>query len=72
MANVEDVVAKAAQELNSELSIYKTDVNYKLQDLPDEQVRETMSQILEIHQHFLESMIDKMMSLVKDITDCCD
>ena len=68
MENVEDMVSKVSQEINGELSIYKTDVNCKLQDLPDEQVRETMSQILEIHQRFLESVVDKMLGLVKDIS----
>ena len=68
MGSVEDMVSKVSQEINSELSIYKTDVNYKLQDIPNEQVRETMSQILEIHQRFLESVMDKVMGLVKDIS----
>ncbi len=68
MGSIEDVVSKVSQEINSELSIYKTDVNYKLQDLQDEQVRETMSQILEIHERFLESLVDKMLGLVKDVS----
>ena len=68
MGSVEDMVSKVSQEINSELSIYKTDVNYKLQDIPNEQVRETMSQILEIHERFLESVMDKMLGLVKDIS----
>jgi len=68
MANVEEMVSKISRELTSELSLYKTDVNYKLQDLPDEQVREIMSQILEIHQRFLESVMDKVLGLIKDIS----
>ena len=68
MGSVEDMVSKVSQEINSELSIYKTDVNYKLQDIPNEQVRETMSQILEIHERLLESLMDKMLGLVKDIS----
>ncbi len=68
MGSVEDMVSKVSQEINSELSIYKTDVNYKLQDIPDEQVRETMSQILEIHELFLESVMGKMLGLIKDIS----
>ena len=68
MGSVGDMVSKVSQEINSELSIYKTDVNYKLQDIPNEQVRETMSQILEIHERFLESVMDKVLGLVKDIS----
>jgi len=66
--NIEDMVSKVSQELNSELSIYKMDVNYKIQDLPDEQVRQTMTEILEIHQRFLESVMDKVLGLIKDIS----
>ncbi len=68
MGSAEDMVSKVSQELVSELSLYKTDVNYKLQDLPDEQVRETMSQILEIHERFLESVMEKVLGLIKDVS----
>ena len=68
MENIEDMVSKVAQEISSELSLCKTDVNYKLQDIPNEQVRETMSQVFEINQRFLESVIDKMMGLVRDVS----
>ena len=60
----EDIVAKVSQEINSELSIYKMDVNYKIQDIQDEQLRQKMTEILEIHQRFLESVMEKVLGLI--------
>ena len=68
MGNVEDMLSKVSQEISSELSLYRTDINYKLQDLQDEQVRQTMTQIFEIHERFLESIMDKVLSLIKDVS----
>ena len=68
MENTKDMVSKVSQEINSELSIYKMDVNYKIQDLQDEQLRETMTEILEIHQRFLESVMEKVLGLIDDLS----
>ena len=68
MENTEGIVSKVSQEINSELSIYKMDVNYKIQDLQDEQVRQTMTEILEIHQRFLESVMEKVLGLINDLS----
>ena len=68
MENTKDMVSKVSQEINSELSIYKMYVNYKIQDLQDEQVRQTMTEILEIHQRFLESVMEKVLGLIDDLS----
>lgn len=68
MENIEDVVSKVSQEISSEMSIYKTDVNYKIQDLPDEQVRQKISEIFEIHHRFMESVMGKLLGLINDLT----
>ena len=68
MENIEDLVSKVSQEISSEMSIYKMDVNYKIQDLQDEQVREKISEIFEIHHRFMESVMDKVLGLINDLT----
>ena len=68
MGNVEDMVSSVSQEISGELSRYKIDVNFKLQDLQDEELKQKMTEILEIHERFLESVMDKVLGLIRDIS----
>ncbi|MFC1713697.1 hypothetical protein ACFL6S_08515 [Candidatus Poribacteria bacterium] len=68
MGSVEDVVSKVSQEISSDLSQYKIDVNFKLQDLQDEELRQKMTELFEIHERFLESVMGKVLGLIEDLS----